>query len=80
MSTRRYQIRSTADIGRTLAEARLHKGLTQQQLADQAGIERTYLARLEAGHTVKQLERFVSLLREVDVDLYAVERPHDATA
>jgi transcriptional regulator with XRE-family HTH domain len=73
MSTRRYQIRSAEDVGRTLAEARLFRGLTQVQLAEKAGIGRTDLAKIEAGHTVQQVERILHLLRELGVELHATQ-------
>jgi transcriptional regulator with XRE-family HTH domain len=74
MSTRRYQIRSVADIGRTIAEARAFRGLTQEELAERTQLERTYLAKIEAGHTVKQLERVIALLRELGVELSATQQ------
>jgi ribosome-binding protein aMBF1 (putative translation factor) len=77
MSTRRYQIRSSADIGRTVAEARRQRGLTQAQLAETSRVERTYLAKLEAGHTVKQIDRLLSLLRTLGVELYATQEQAD---
>lgn len=77
MTTRRYLIRTPEDIGRTLAEARHVRGLSQQQLADHAKVDRTYLAKLEAGHTVLQLDRLVSMLRELGVELYATQELGD---
>lgn len=77
MRTRRYQIRSARDIAHTLAEARHFRGLTQEQLARRARVERTYLAKIEAGHTVLQLERLLSLLRELGVELYATQESVD---
>lgn len=77
MSTRRYQIRTVEDVGRTVAEARLFRGLTQEQLAAKARVERTYLAKIEAGHTVQQIERLLSLLRSLGVELYATQERAD---
>lgn len=76
MSTREYQIRSAEDVGRTIAEARRFRGFTQQQLAAKARVDRTYLAKIEAGHTVQQIHRLLALLRSLGVELYATqERP-----
>ncbi len=72
MSTRRFSVRSSADIGRTIAEARHERGLTQAALSDRVGMERTYLARLEAGRSTIQIERVLALLRELGVTLTAV--------
>jgi transcriptional regulator with XRE-family HTH domain len=77
MSTRRYLIRTPEDLGRTLAEARHFRGLTQQQLAHQAKVERTYVAKLEAGHTVLQIERLIAMLRELGVELHATQESAD---
>ncbi len=73
MSTRRYLIRTPEDLGRTLAEARHFRGLTQEQLARKAKVERTYVAKLEAGHTVLQIERLIAMLRELGVELCATQ-------
>lgn len=77
MSTRRYLIRTPEDLGRTVAEARHFRGMTQEQLARRAKVDRTYLARLEAGHTVRQLERLIALLRELGVELQATQESAD---
>lgn len=77
MSTRRYLIRSPEDLGRTLAEARHFRGLTQEQLARRAKVQRTYIAKLEAGNTVLQIERLMSMLRELGVELYATQESAD---
>lgn len=77
MRTRQYLIRSPEDLGRTLAEARHFRGLTQEQLAHRAKVERTYVAKLEAGHTVLQVERLLSLLRDLGVELYATQEAAD---
>lgn len=69
MSTRRFRMRSVDDVARTVAEARLQRGLTQDELADRVGISRTYLARLEAGGSTIQLQRILLLLRELGVDV-----------
>jgi transcriptional regulator with XRE-family HTH domain len=71
MRTREFAIRHGEDLGRTIAEARAERGLTQEQLATRTGIERTYLARLEAGHVVQQVERALTLLRTLGVTITA---------
>ncbi|MGK2957139.1 MAG: helix-turn-helix domain-containing protein [Acidimicrobiales bacterium] len=73
MHTRRYVIRTGEDVGRTIAEARLQRGLTQEQLSTNSRVDRSYLARLEAGHTVQQVERVLDLLRELGVELHATQ-------
>lgn len=60
-----------------LAEARKARGLTQEQLAALAGVDRTYLAKIESGLTVALLERSLRILRRlgarVIVELPATE-------
>jgi transcriptional regulator with XRE-family HTH domain len=58
-------VRSPADLGRAIAGARTQQGLTQQELAAEADIERTYLARLEAGASPLVLERALRALRRM---------------
>ena len=71
MSTRRFVIRTGADLGRTIAEARTIGGITQSDLAEQVGVDRTYLARLEGGKTTLHLERTLRLLRDLGVTVHA---------
>ena len=70
MSTREFVVRSPQDLGRMIAEARVSRGLTQAELAEAADVERTYLARLEAGHTTLQVMRTLELLRRLGVTLH----------
>jgi transcriptional regulator with XRE-family HTH domain len=60
---RQIVIRSGDDLGLAVAEARAARRLSQQELADEVGIERTYLARLENGLTVQLIDRAVRILR-----------------
>ncbi len=69
-----WRLRTPSDLGRLVAGARQRRGLTQVELAKRTGIERTYLARIEAGMTVILLERVLKLLNALEVDLIAVER------
>jgi transcriptional regulator with XRE-family HTH domain len=50
--------------------------LTQQQLAEQAGLERSYLARLEGGASTLALERALRLLRRMGATV-TVSLPED---
>jgi transcriptional regulator with XRE-family HTH domain len=71
-----WTIRSTADLGRAIAGARSANGLTQQQLAEEAAVDRSYLARLEAGASKLVLERALRLLRRLDATV-TVTLPQD---
>lgn len=58
----KIEIRRPSDLGLAVAEARRAAGLTQARLSDEAGVERTYLAKLEAGLTTLLVERALRLL------------------
>lgn len=55
----RYVIRSTEDLGRAIAELRHARGLSQQELADQLGIERSYVSKLEGGRFSRVLDLLI---------------------
>lgn len=55
-----------AEIGSRLARLRLHRNLTQDQLAREAGIGKRTLLRLEQGRS-SQLTNFVRVLRALQL-------------
>lgn len=61
--TRTFTVRTGKDLGGAVREARLASGMTQEQLAEQTGLERSYLARMEAGLSVVLLDRAMRALR-----------------
>ena len=70
-----------AELGRRLERQRLARNLTQEQMAEQAGIGRATLQRLERGQSVQttsmiKLLRALDLLQSLDVALpRTLERP-----
>ncbi|HEY8544201.1 MAG TPA: helix-turn-helix transcriptional regulator [Acidimicrobiales bacterium] len=66
---RTWTVRTGADLGRAVAGVRDELGLTQQQLADATGLDRTYLARLEAGASVQLLDRALRALRRMGAEV-----------
>lgn len=60
-----WTISTAADLGRAIAGVRGRRSLTQQRLAEEAGVERSYLARLEAGASTLAIERALRLLRRM---------------
>jgi transcriptional regulator with XRE-family HTH domain len=62
---RTWTVRSSADLGRAVASARASRGLTQAELAEDAGINRSYLAALERGASTLALERALRVLRRL---------------
>lgn len=54
-------------IGSAIKEMRTRKGLTQQALADQAGITRAYLSQIEGNHKKPTLETVEKLSEAMEV-------------
>lgn len=60
-----WTIRTSADLGRAIAGARHERGLTQESLAEELGIKRSYLAELEGGPSSIALDRSLRALRRL---------------
>lgn len=52
-----------------MSGVRRARKLTQQQLAEMTGIDRTYLAKLEAGSETIELQRLVLALRRLGAEV-----------
>ena len=68
----RYVVRSTEDLGRTIGELRRTQGLTQEQMATNAGISREWLAQLERGRPSRSFSIMLRLIRRLGADLVVV--------
>ena len=55
------------ELGHRIARLRLERNLSQAQLAEQAGISKRTLERLEAGSAATQLSLFLRVLRQLDL-------------
>ena len=55
------------EIGRRLARVRLGKNLTQIQLAEQAGVSKSTVQRLESGDVSPHLSGFIRVCRVLDL-------------
>jgi len=62
---RAWAVHNPSDLGRAIAGLRAERGLTQADLASQAGMSRVYLARLESGADQLVLERALRALRRM---------------
>lgn len=82
MATRTWTIRTTRDLGRTVADIRAAQRLTQADLAAEAGLTRDYVAKLETGRTSPLLDHLLRLLRRlgatITVTFDAPESAEDA--
>ncbi len=61
----RWTVRTGDDLGRAVAGVRTARSMTQTEVAEMTGIDRTYLTRLENGATVAQIERALRVLRRL---------------
>ena len=55
------------ELGGRLAGARLERNLTQVQLAEQAGVSKSTVQRLESGSVATQLSGFIRVCRVLDL-------------
>jgi transcriptional regulator with XRE-family HTH domain len=56
-----------AELGGRLTRVRLERNLTQAQLAEQAGVSKRTVQRLEAGAVATQLSGFIRVCRVLEV-------------
>jgi transcriptional regulator with XRE-family HTH domain len=64
---RPFRIYTAASMGQAIRHYRKQAGLTQAEFADQVGVNRTYLSRLEQGQETEQLRRILAMLRQLGV-------------
>lgn len=54
------------DIGTRIRAARLHRKMTQEQLADAVGVGVTHISHIETGNSIPSLQVFVDILNALD--------------
>jgi transcriptional regulator with XRE-family HTH domain len=59
----------SSNIGTTIREYRLQKGLSQGDIEKRTGLLRCYLSRVENGHTVPSLDTLQKIARALDLQL-----------
>ncbi len=62
-----FRLYTAASVGPAIRAFREQAGLTQQQLADMAGLHRSYVSELEQGKETEQLRRILRLLKLLGV-------------
>jgi transcriptional regulator with XRE-family HTH domain len=66
-----------SELGGRLAQVRLERNLTQARLAEQAGVSKRTVERLESGSVATQLSGFIRVCRVLDLverfDLFVPE-------
>jgi DNA-binding XRE family transcriptional regulator len=58
-----FRLYTAASLGRAIRHYRQEAGLTQAELAEMAGLNRSYLSELEQGGETEQLRRVFRLLK-----------------
>lgn len=58
------------DIGLKIRALREHKNLSQEDIEKRSGLLRTYLSRVENGHTVPSLETIEKIARALEMPVY----------
>ena len=64
-------LRSPADFGLAIQQARMTQGLTQAELAAELGISQSAISEIESGKSTIYLRRFLSLARATGIELSA---------
>jgi transcriptional regulator with XRE-family HTH domain len=62
-----FRLYTGASVGPAIRKYREEAGLTQAELADMAGLNRTYLSDLEQGKETEQLRRILRILKLLGV-------------
>lgn len=70
---------SLADIGRDIRTMRRSRGLTQQQLAELVGLERTSITNIEAGNQSVPVPKLGAICAALGYELVLTFRPAGAT-
>ena len=67
------------NIGETIRNLRLHKGMSQGDIEKRTGLLRCYLSRVENGHTVPSLDTLAKIAGAMEVPLsqFFSDAPHD---
>jgi transcriptional regulator with XRE-family HTH domain len=57
------------EIGKQIFEARIRKGLTQEQLAEKISLKRTSITNIEKGKQQLLVHMLIKIAKELDVDV-----------
>lgn len=67
MDTEQFRVYSVQSLGAAIKHYRQEAKLSQTELAQRAGLNRTYLSSLEQGHETEQLRRLLRVMKELGV-------------
>ena len=66
--------RSPKQIGNIIRRARKHRGWTQTQLADQAGLRQETISLIETGHPAAKLDTLLAILAALGLEFQVAPR------
>lgn len=66
--------RSPKQIGNIIRRTRKHRGWTQAQLADRAGLRQETISLIETGHPAAKLDTILVILAALDLEFQVVPR------
>lgn len=72
------KLRAPADFGLAIQQARLARGLSQQELGEMLGLPQSTVSEMESGKSTIFLRRLLSLARATGVELTAEWEGADA--
>jgi len=62
-----YRVYTAEALGAAIRHYRNEAGLSQAELAERSGLNRTYLSNLESGKETEQVRRILRVLRQLGV-------------
>lgn len=70
----RVAIANPANLGSLIKSSRIAKKLTQQQLADLAGVGRRFIVECEAGKPRLEFAKVLQVAAAAGIDIFAIKR------
>ncbi len=64
-----FRVYTPASLGAAIRHYRQEAGLSQAELAERVGLNRTYLSALEQGRETEQVKRILRLLKYLGVSM-----------
>lgn len=78
MTRHTARVRTPGDVGLALQQARLARGLSQTELADELGFPQSTVSQMESGHATIYLRRPLEMARATGLELSASWEDDDA--
>lgn len=69
------RVRTPQDIGLTIRDRRIERGLDQAELAQRMGVSRQWLVEIEKGKPRAEIGLVLRALRELDLDVWLGDLP-----